>query len=195
MPVIPAISDDVPINTRRVLLAMKTTIEYLLQQTGTTTSRTGGTVATGGTTGSSLHNALGGLQGGSTNNYHHLTSAQVSDLTDGADSAAHYHPSDRDLSNATGLLPFSQVDTTGVDLGDFGSLAHVDLTGLQGGSAGQQFHLTAEQWAFLLQGTDTVLHYHDSDRARANHTGTQAAATISDQMGFAGLLAFAAAHG
>lgn len=32
----------------------------------------------------------------------------------------------------------------------------------------------------LTDGGDTTLHYHAVDRARANHTGTQLAATISD---------------
>ena len=32
----------------------------------------------------------------------------------------------------------------------------------------------------LTDGGDTTLHYHASDRARANHTGTQASSTISD---------------
>lgn len=32
----------------------------------------------------------------------------------------------------------------------------------------------------LTDGGDTTLHYHASDRARANHTGTQLASTVSD---------------
>jgi hypothetical protein len=32
----------------------------------------------------------------------------------------------------------------------------------------------------LTDGGDSTLHYHASDRKRANHTGTQLAATISD---------------
>lgn len=32
----------------------------------------------------------------------------------------------------------------------------------------------------LTDAGDSILHYHDADRARANHTGTQLAATISD---------------
>ncbi len=32
----------------------------------------------------------------------------------------------------------------------------------------------------LTNGGDSSLHYHSADRARANHTGTQLAATISD---------------
>lgn len=41
-------------------------------------------------------------------------------------------------------------------------------------------HLQASQAEALTGGGNTALHYHASDRARANHTGTQSAATISD---------------
>jgi len=40
--------------------------------------------------------------------------------------------------------------------------------------------ITFEQRDGLADGVNTSLHYHASDRDRANHTGTQAAATISD---------------
>lgn len=41
-------------------------------------------------------------------------------------------------------------------------------------------HLTALQAQGLATGFNTALHYHASDRDRANHSGTQVAATISD---------------
>lgn len=41
-------------------------------------------------------------------------------------------------------------------------------------------HLTGSQASALTGGADTTLHYHASDRNRANHTGTQTASTISD---------------
>lgn len=41
-------------------------------------------------------------------------------------------------------------------------------------------HLTAEQLTDLTDAGDSALHYHATDRARANHTGTQTASTISD---------------
>jgi len=44
------------------------------------------------------------LQGGTTNEYYHLTSAQHTDLTDAGDSTLHFHATDRDLANATGQL-------------------------------------------------------------------------------------------
>ncbi len=40
--------------------------------------------------------------------------------------------------------------------------------------------MTAANLNTLDDGVNTTLHFHDSDRARANHTGTQTAATISD---------------
>lgn len=40
--------------------------------------------------------------------------------------------------------------------------------------------LTVAQRDDLTDGNDSALHYHPSDRARANHTGTQLVATISD---------------
>ncbi len=40
--------------------------------------------------------------------------------------------------------------------------------------------ITATNLNILDDGVDTTLHFHDSDRARANHTGTQAHTTISD---------------
>jgi hypothetical protein len=41
-------------------------------------------------------------------------------------------------------------------------------------------NLTPAQITDLTDAGDSTLHYHATDRARANHTGTQAAATISD---------------
>jgi len=49
------------------------------------------------------------LQGGTTNEYYHLTSAQHTDLTDAGDSSLHYHATDRDLANATGQLSLSNL--------------------------------------------------------------------------------------
>lgn len=40
--------------------------------------------------------------------------------------------------------------------------------------------LTAAQAFDLTSGGNSSLHYHASDRARSNHTGTQLASTISD---------------
>ncbi len=56
---------------------------------------------------------------------------------------------------------------------------HANLSGLLG--AGPEYtHLNATQTLALTGGGDTSLHWHSDDRDRANHTGTQLAATISD---------------
>jgi hypothetical protein len=41
-------------------------------------------------------------------------------------------------------------------------------------------HLTANQATALTTGTNAAIHYHASDRDRANHSGTQLSTTISD---------------
>ena len=41
-------------------------------------------------------------------------------------------------------------------------------------------HLTSTQATNLTNGGNATIHYHDSDRDRANHSGTQIASTISD---------------
>lgn len=56
-----------------------------------------------------LHNSLTDLQGGTTNQYYHLTSAQHTDLTDGNASTAHYHASDRDRANHTGTQTMATI--------------------------------------------------------------------------------------
>lgn len=57
------------------------------------------------------HNSLSDLQGGTTNEYYHLTSAQQTDLTDGGNSSLHYHSTDRDLANATGNLAVARLNS------------------------------------------------------------------------------------
>jgi len=56
---------------------------------------------------------------------------------------------------------------------------NADLETLQGGTSGEKYHLTETQESELTGAADTALHYHDSDRARANHTGTQAPSTLT----------------
>ena len=57
---------------------------------------------------------------------------------------------------------------------------HNSLAGLQGGTSDDYYHLTQTQHDDLTDNGDSTLHYHSADRARANHTGTQAMGTISD---------------
>lgn len=56
---------------------------------------------------------------------------------------------------------------------------HNDLAGLQGNGP-EYYHFTGAQYTDLTDGLDSSLHYHSTDRNRANHTGTQLASTISD---------------
>jgi hypothetical protein len=57
---------------------------------------------------------------------------------------------------------------------------HNGLDNIQGGSVNERYHLTQTQESQLTGGANTTLHFHDADRARANHTGTQLANTISN---------------
>ena len=85
--------------------------------------------------------------------------------------------------------PTSQILWTGIsyNIADEGNTIdgvpvppdHNTLSGLQG-TGPEYVHLANAQYAGLTAGADTALHYHATDRARANHTGTQLAATISD---------------
>lgn len=80
-------------------------------------------------------------------------------------------------------VPFMYVSTTGkwqlIGLSP-GNVNHNDLSGLQGGTASEYYHLTQAQHGDLTDGGDSTLHFHSADRSRANHTGTQASSTISD---------------
>ena len=57
---------------------------------------------------------------------------------------------------------------------------HNSLASIQGGAPTDYYHFTSVQHTDLTDAGNSALHYHSTDRARANHTGTQLAATISD---------------
>ncbi len=78
---------------------------------------------------------------------------------------------------ATGQLLWSQISFTGSDLTDIETRNHNDLQNLD---AGDYKHFTAANYTDLTDAGDSTLHYHAADRARGNHTGTQALSTISD---------------
>lgn len=61
-----------------------------------------------------------------------------------------------------------------------GLINHNDLQNIQGGTTSERYHLNASQQSGLIGSGDTSLHFHSSDRNRANHTGTQLMSTISD---------------
>ncbi len=57
---------------------------------------------------------------------------------------------------------------------------HNDTGNKQGGTTDEYYHLTATQHTDLTDSGNSTLHYHASDRSRANHTGSQAYTTITD---------------
>lgn len=80
-------------------------------------------------------------------------------------------------SNATTLGSFTIAQlNTAVSDADVSVTSHTHL--LAAGAT--DVTVTAANLNILDDGLNTTLHFHDSDRARANHTGTQLAATISD---------------
>lgn len=85
----------------------------------------------------------------------------------------------RKTISSSGLL-FSDLDFTGSNITSIVSRDHNDLTSKQGGTAGEFYHLTQTQHTDLTDSGDSSLHFHSSDRARSNHTGTQSLSTISD---------------
>lgn len=84
------------------------------------------------------------------------------------------------LYDPSGLIPWASVDKTGSNLTDIAIRLHSSLQSLQGGAVGDYYHLTGAQATDLTDAGDSALHYHSADRARAVHTGTQLASTISD---------------
>jgi len=78
----------------------------------------------------------------------------------------------------TGSIPWSIIDFAGSALSDIASRSHQVLQALQGGTAGEYYHLTSAQHTDLTDAGDSTSHYHATDRARANHTGTQVGTTV-----------------
>jgi len=61
------------------------------------------------------HNGLSGLQGGTVDEYYHLTAAQATDLTDAGDSTLHYHTADRSASTTiTAIVTTSPHNETAI---------------------------------------------------------------------------------
>lgn len=78
------------------------------------------------------------------------------------------------------LLIDDSADSNNKKKVQIGSVSHNILASKQGGTTDEYYHLTATQHTDLTDAGDSTLHYHADDRSRANHTGTQAASTISD---------------
>lgn len=90
----------------------------------------------------------------------------------------------RDYVAPTAGILWSAISKSGSNLTDLITRKHTDLQDL---NTTNYSHPTALQLTGLTNGGDTILHYHSTDRARANHTGTQALSTISDAGDSAGL--------
>ena len=82
--------------------------------------------------------------------------------------------------NSTSGIAWALIDKTGSSLADLATRTHADLQSMQGGVVGERYHLTSAQHTDLTDGGDSTSHIHAAERARANHTGTQTMATISD---------------
>lgn len=84
-----------------------------------------------------------------------------------------------DLSNKADVThPHIIADTTGLQT-ELDSLAPISHTHLLAAGA-TDVTITSANLNILDDGADTTLHFHNADRARAVHTGTQTASTISD---------------
>lgn len=81
------------------------------------------------------------------------------------------------LSDTAGLIPWTSISKAGSNLTELTTRNHADLQNI---NTATYTHLSAVNHTDLTDSGDTALHFHSSDRARANHTGTQLRATISD---------------
>lgn len=96
------------------------------------------------------HNSTTGLQGGTTNEYYHLTSAEHSEIT------TFFGATDITGAQAETLTDGSNADSLHTH-------AHNSTTGLQGGTAGEYYHLTLTQHTDLTTGINADdQHFHDS---------------------------------
>lgn len=73
-----------------------------------------------------------------------------------------------------GSFLFTNLDFTGSNITSILTRNHNDLQNIQGGAASDYYHLTNAQATDLTDGGDSTLHFHASDRALANATGTLA---------------------
>ena len=118
------------------------------------------------------HNSLGTIQGGSSTERYHLTSAQHTDLTDGGDCTSHVHD-DRyfrenehlnasagagDAGKPIKLNASGKVDSTMLDSA---SITHNSTASKQGGTTNEYYHLTSAQHTDLTDGGDCTSHVHD----------------------------------
>jgi hypothetical protein len=82
--------------------------------------------------------------------------------------------------NTTDYYHLTQANHTDLTDGGQTSLHKHDHAAQDNLNSTDYYHMTQANHTDLTDGGDSTLHYHASDRARANHTGTQTASTISD---------------
>ena len=99
----------------------------------------------------------------------HNALANTHNLTDDIDHDA--------LTNFDAAEHFTEGSIDHTAIQNIGTTSHANIDTHVGDTT---FHLTSGQKTDLTDSGDSALHYHATDRARANHSGTQAAATISD---------------
>ena len=103
-----------------------------------------------------------------------------------------------DGSDHTGTLSWSKVSKTGSNLTDIAARSHNDLQSIQGGAAGEYYHLTQSQFSGLTGGGNTSLHLHDDRYGRLSAANTWTAVNTfqavnlylqSESAGWPGVLA------
>lgn len=83
------------------------------------------------------------------------------------------------VNGAVGAVVLTQDDV--LDGTTYKQYSQTEKTKLAGIEAGAEVNNISDANATdLTDGGDSTLHYHSTDRARANHTGTQTSSTISD---------------
>ena len=79
------------------------------------------------------HNDLQDKQGGTTDEYYHLSLANFTDLTDSGNTTLHYHSDDRNRANHTGTQLLSTISDAGTAASQSGLSTTVTLAALTGG--------------------------------------------------------------
>ena len=67
------------------------------------------------------------------------------------------------IYSATGAIPWDSIDTTGSDLADIATRTHNTLQSIQGGTAGEYYHLTSAQSGLATKILVTKLRPTDDD--------------------------------
>jgi hypothetical protein len=84
------------------------------------------------------------------------------------------------LLSTTGAVAWSQVDKAGSSIADLQNKNHSLLTGLQGGTSGQYYHLTAAEYATLVANDTKYGAWHNSASQTAASANTAYAMTVNN---------------